>query len=212
LVRAESKTPYHSGGGTTGDAGLLVEHLRELLMRCDGCFRSAFLLGCLLGSGLLAGGCAATAPLRAQIERDGKLLLQTGVYAGIGERDAALWRCLEGVPFRAAGPLPAAADDPHPLTLTGSLRVVVLVGPDPHFARRLTAPMDSLRLVRVPGTDDQWQIPADELERIGRAAGVLPWVEPWVVGVAVAGCALLGALAWLIRRRRRGQPAGANPS
>jgi hypothetical protein len=145
------------------------------------------------------------------IERDGNTLLKAGVFHGVGENKATLWRTLGDGSFEAVGPLPAPAAESGQATLAGSLRVVVFMGPRAHDGRQFAVPIDSLRFVRVPGKADRWRIPADELERIGRAAGVLPWVEPWVVGVVMAGCVLL-VVVWLMRRRRRAartSPAGA---
>src|SRR5262245_13997600 len=140
------------------------------------CRRSAFLMFFMAAGGLLSGGCAASAPVSALIERDGHTLLKAGVFHGVGENKATLWRSLGDGSFEAVGPLPADAAESAQMPLTGSLRVVVFMSPRAHDGLQFAVPIDTLRLVRVPGKAYRWQIPADELERIGRAAGMLPWV------------------------------------
>jgi hypothetical protein len=167
-------------------------------------------LTALLGLGH-AGTAQAAKAIEARIEQNGKVILQ-GVYTGGDRADAAeIWADLSLAWLKAVQAIPADPSDPEQATLTGDLRIVVSWPPDPIAS----AQVDKLRLVRVPGETDRWQIPRDEVERTAQAAGLqlhppLRLHGGWIAGI-VGVCVLFGGLLWLaVRYLRRQQSDFSN--
>jgi hypothetical protein len=113
---------------------------------------------------VLTAGCTDPPPpvtVTATVERDGKAVLSGTYGVGPGFDPVAMWYALEGKRLRAVGPLTPDPADPTAAVLTGEVRVGLTRDGKPVAAPLL----DRLRVVRVPGTEDQWEIPRDELER-----------------------------------------------
>jgi len=129
--------------------------------------RLGFALVLLLAVSLFP-GCIGQRALRVQITRDGELILQTAY--GVSDRlnAAAIWRSLEGKSFKTVDTLKPETDDPQKAVVKGKIRIVIL-----HVDREIaSAQVDEIRLVRVPGSNDQWQLAPDEVRRTGQAAGL----------------------------------------
>ena len=141
-----------------------------------------------------------------RIERDGGVVLETGFGASDYEPAARIWARLDRAPLRAVHEVPADAANPQQATLVGDIRITIL-----HVDTVLaSAQVDKLRLTRVSGTSDQWQLPKDEVERTGQTAGLRALtVRPnWAFIAGLVVCAFFGILAWLfVRRRRQAQDA-----
>jgi len=165
-------------------------------------FFSAFVLAVLLSLDH-AGPALAAKAIEARIEQNGKVILK-GVYTGGDGADAAeIWADLGLAWLKALQEIPADPSDSQQATLTGEIRIVVSWGRNPIAS----AQVDKLRLVRVSGKSDQWQIPRAEVERTAEAAGLqLPTPVRlhggWIAGI-IGVCVLLGGLVWLVVRYLR---------
>jgi hypothetical protein len=172
-------------------------------------FFAAFVLAVLLGLDHAGPGLAAKA-IKARIEQNGKVILQ-GIYTGGDRADAAeIWADLSRAWLKALQEIPADPSDPQQAMLTGDIRIVVSWPPSPIAS----AQVDRLRLVRVPGKSDQWQIPREEVERTAEAAGLqLPspshQSSGLIAGIVLA-CLLFGGLVWLFVRFKQPHQAKSN--
>src|SRR5262245_26003645 len=127
------------------------------------------LLAFALTAGVLAPGCGAQKSLEARIERDGELVLKTSFGVNDQMPPAAAWKELAGKPFKAVGPITPDADG-KTATFKGKIRIELKSG-GTHFA---SADVQELRLTKVPGSDNDWEIPQSEIERTAKAAGFKP--------------------------------------
>lgn len=181
-----------------GVKAVVKESAKNLVM-CHRSSISALVLAVPLFLGHTAPARAAKA-IEASIEQNGKVILQ-GVYTGGDRADAAeIWEDLSLAWLKALQEIPADPADSQQATLTGDIRILVSWGRNPIAS----AQMDKLRLVRVSGTNDQWQIPRDEVERAAKAAGLQ--LHPrvglhggWIAGI-IGVCVLFGGLVWLAVR------------
>ena len=122
----------------------------------------------LLALAPLASGCfGGQRLLEATVERDGEPVLQAKYGISDQATPAAAWSQLAGRHFKAVGPVTPDAGDPNKATLKGKIRIT-LRHAGTHFA---SADADQLRLVRVAGADDEWEIPKEEVERTAKTAG-----------------------------------------
>jgi hypothetical protein len=112
-------------------------------------------------------GCGGQRLLEATVERDGEPLLQAKYGVSDQATPAAAWGQLVGKHFKAVGPITPDAGDPNKAVLKGKIRIT-LRHTGTHFAG---ADVDQLRLVRVTGAEDEWEIPKDEVERAAKSAG-----------------------------------------
>jgi hypothetical protein len=103
-----------------------------------------------------------------QIERDGKVVLETG-YGVSDALDAAdMWQSLQGESFKSVSTVSPEADDPQQAILKGKIRIVIH-----HVNNEIaSAKVDELRLVRAAGSSDRWQLAPGEVKRTARAAGL----------------------------------------
>jgi hypothetical protein len=172
------------------------------IVRCLSFFR-VFVFALFLGL-VQAGPAQAAKAIEARIEQNGKVILQ-GVYTGGDRADAAeIWEDLGVARLKARQEIPTDPSDPRQATLTGDIRIVVSWVRNPIA----TAQVDKLRLVRVSGTSDQWQIPRDEVERTAEAAGLQLHPPPhlhgaWLAGAIITACVLVSGLVWLAVRYSR---------
>jgi hypothetical protein len=106
--------------------------------------------------------------LDVQIERDGKVVLETG-YGVSDALDAAdMWQSLQGESFKSVSTVSPEADDPQQAILKGKIRIVIH-----HVNNEIaSAKVDELRLVRAAGSSDRWQLAPGEVKRTARAAGL----------------------------------------
>jgi len=115
-----------------------------------------------------ASGChAGQRLLEATVERDGEPVLQAKYGVSDQATPAAAWGQLVGKHFKAVGPITPDAGDPQKAVLKGKIRIT-LRHTGSHFA---SADVDQLRLVRVAGAEDEWEIPKDEVDRAAKSAG-----------------------------------------
>jgi hypothetical protein len=115
----------------------------------------------------LASGCGGQRLLEARVERDGEPVLETKFGVSDQATPAAAWAQLAGKHFKAVGPITPDAGDPNKAVLKGKIRIT-LRHTGSHFA---SSDVDQLRLARVAGTEDQWEIPKDEIDRTAKSAG-----------------------------------------
>lgn len=123
----------------------------------------------LAAAAVFSTGCSLPVPqklLDVVVERDGKAVLKGGFGVGASTTAAEGWYQLEGQRLRAVEAIAPDPADPNTATLTGELRVA-LTHDGKQFAAAL---LDRLRVVRVRGSDDLWEIPRDELERATKPA------------------------------------------
>jgi hypothetical protein len=106
--------------------------------------------------------------LQIHLERDGKLILRSECVVSDGLDAASMWKSLQGRPFDATSALTPTADDPQKAVLKGKIKITIM-RVDRVIASAL---VDEIRLVRVPGSQERWEIPQDEVERTARAAGL----------------------------------------
>jgi hypothetical protein len=132
--------------------------------------RRLFIL--LIGLGALTSpvGCGGQRALEGRVERDGELVLKT--LFGVSDKlpPEAAWQHLTGRHFKAVGPITPDPGGAQTATLRGKIRIE-LRHAGTHFA---SADVQELRLTKVPGTDNDWEIPRSEVERTARAAGFKP--------------------------------------
>ncbi|HYH64346.1 MAG TPA: hypothetical protein VD866_06570 [Urbifossiella sp.] len=175
-----------------------------------GSSRQPAYLGCAIAAALVAADARpATAKLlEARVLQAGEVRLRAEFGVPDTAPPAEMWQRLDGLEFRAAGPLgddPAAAE----VTLDGVRVVVAWVG-----RTEAEAEVGRLRVVRVAESADRWRLAGDEVARAGRAAGLDPGsdasgVVGWWIWAGVAAVAALGGAAWLIvwlSRRPRHPP------
>jgi hypothetical protein len=113
-----------------------------------------------------ASGCGGQRLLKAQIERDGEPVLETQFGVSDQATPAAAWAQLAGKHFKAVGPITPDAGDPNKAVLKGKIRIT-LRHTGTHFA---SSDVEQLRLTRVAGTDNEWEIPKDEIDRAAKSA------------------------------------------
>ena len=162
--------------------------------------RSEFRLLFFLAAALwLAKAPAAQAArfLRAQITVNGKPVLEANFGAPDVEDAARTWARLEELTFMAVSEVAPSGDDPLKADLTGEVRISI------GLIALASATTDRLQLVRAGGG---WRLPAAEVERTARAAGLditkmrdsLPTM---VIAGALVAMALIGIGGWLVWRR-----------
>src|SRR5262245_12211482 len=128
--------------------------------------RSGFAVAMLVLWASCASGChSGQRLLKAQVERDGEPILETQFGVSDQATPAAAWAQLAGKHFKAVGPITPDATDPSKAVLKGKIRII-LRHTGTHFA---SSDVDQLRLTRVAGTEDQWDIPKDEIDRAAKS-------------------------------------------
>ncbi|MBA4063985.1 MAG: hypothetical protein C0501_09790 [Isosphaera sp.] len=126
----------------------------------------AFALAALAAG--LAAGCPAPPQktIEVEVERDGKAVLRGSFPAPVDVTPVDAWYRLEGKRLAAAGPIAPDPNDPGAAVLTGEVRVTLT-----HDGKRVAgAILDRLRVDRVLGATDVWEIPRAELERATKPA------------------------------------------
>jgi hypothetical protein len=122
----------------------------------------------VLGLAIACGGChSGQRLLEARVERDGEPVLETKFGVSDQATPADAWGRLAGKPFKAIGPITPEPGDANKAVLKGKIRIS-LTHTGTHFA---SSDVEQLRLTRVGGTDDQWEIPKEEVERAAKTAG-----------------------------------------
>jgi len=111
-------------------------------------------------------GCAGQRLLEIRVERGGELLLKGSFAIPDNQTPIQGWLAIAGRPLQAVAPITPDADNPNAAALKGELRVSLTHAGD-HFA---ASQLERLQITRVPGTDDQWEIPLSELERATKPA------------------------------------------
>jgi hypothetical protein len=129
--------------------------------------RFAVLAAALVASFACLGCANGQRLLEARIERDGETVLETKFGVSDQATPTAAWEQIVGRSFKAVGPITPDIGDPNKAVLKGKIRIA-LRHAGTHFA---SADVDQLRLTRVAGTDDQWEIPKEEVERTLKTAG-----------------------------------------
>jgi hypothetical protein len=174
-----------------------------------GCRRpSHFAIFCFAGLLLSEKSAFAARLLTVTFERDGQAILITSYEDG-GRADAAtVWRYLGRKPIMVE-PSPrvgANTADPMRADLDGDVIVIV-----EHASRLIArAKVRGLALVRGDPAKAEWFLPAAEVERTARAAGLGPAVSPrgaWTWWVASGMVVFLGLIVWWFARQLRVNPA-----
>jgi hypothetical protein len=103
--------------------------------------------------------------LEARVERDGEPILETKFSVSDQATAAEAWSRLAGKSFKAVGPIIPEVGDANRAVLKGRIRIT-LKHTGTHFA---SSDVEQLRLTRVVGAEDQWEIPKDEVERAAKS-------------------------------------------
>src|SRR6266850_6383382 len=122
--------------------------------------RARFAIPALILGLIVACGChSGQRLLEARVERDGELVLEAHFGVPDQATPADAWGKLAGKPFKAVGPITPEPNDANKAVLKGKIRIA-LKHTGTHFA---SSDMDQLRLTRVAGAEDQWEIPKEEV-------------------------------------------------
>jgi hypothetical protein len=113
-------------------------------------------------------GCEAQRLVEARVERDGEPILQSQFGISDEATPATAWGLLSDQKFKAVGHVAPEENDPKKAVLKGKIRIFIRYAGS-HLAR---VDVEQLRIVLVPGTEDYWTIPKDEVERTLKAAGL----------------------------------------
>jgi hypothetical protein len=121
--------------------------------------------------GLLPG--CGQAVLTAKIERDGEVLMSSHFTRDMhpfhdGLAPKGVWPCLRGLRFQTPAGHQPRLDEGLEITVKGKIRIIIT-----QAGREIaSATVDHLRLIRGTGPDAAWELPPDEIDRTGRAAGL----------------------------------------
>jgi hypothetical protein len=150
--------------------------------------------------------------LKAEIEVDGKVVLQTAYSDRGTESPATVWRYLGDEPGWAdTAMIQPNESDPQRARLVGNIVIRVQHGGSPLVEARAS----ELELIRVGSPNDRWYLPEAEVERIAAANGIGPpsnssksplHVGMWLaVGgtVVILGLVVLLGIALAVRRPSR---------
>lgn len=122
----------------------------------------------VFGLTVACGGChSGQRLLEARVERDGEPVLEAHFGVSDQATPADAWAKLAGKPFKAIGPITPEPGDMNKAVMKGRIRIL-LKHTATHFA---SSDVDQLRLTRVAGTEDQWEIQKEEVERTAKSAG-----------------------------------------
>jgi len=120
---------------------------------------------------LVAGQAHGARLLKAYFDVDGKAVLLTYYDDNGRAGPAKVWRYLGEQPILVAkepGGVAPDAENPKTAVLAGKVRIRVQ-----HTDRIIVeATVERVRLVRKDATTRKWFLPADEVERIAKAAGI----------------------------------------
>lgn len=177
--------------------------------------RRFFVLAMLLGSWIALADCRPAAAAQfamAQVEHNGVVVLQGSFTARDTDDLAAVWKLLIGQPLKAVGSVVPDVPNAHVATLTGDIRLTIT-----SLNPKTSVTVNRLRLLRVPGKENEWQLPPEEVEQTAKAAGLDirlaaggadPDAAPgWVLPV-VFGLIALGGLIALVLWSRSHSAAG----
>ena len=167
------------------------------------------LLALLIAAALSGESAYAARLLKAEVEVDGQIVLQTAYSDSGREKPATVWRYLAGEPgWAETAKIVADEADPQRARLKGNIVIRIQHGGSPV----VQATASELELMRIGSPGDRWFLPEAELERVAAANGIQPPLarripDGGMLIALVAGMAAMvtiaGVLAWIVWPRKR---------